>query len=198
MRKLVFATNNLHKIEEVNSILGDDFQLITLKEAGIDIEIPEPFNSLEENAYEKARVIHEMTGLDCFSEDTGLEVESLAGEPGVRSARYAGDSATAENNISKLLSRLDGKTDRTAKFRTVIHLILNNEHHSFEGICKGIIIAYKKGTQGFGYDPIFIPDGSDKTFAEMSLQEKNVFSHRGKAVGSFIEFLKNNKHLQTN
>ncbi len=189
MSILIFATNNQHKVEEMRSILGNDFEIITLKEAGIDIDIPEPYNTLEANATEKSSVIHRLTGLDCFSEDTGLEVMSLNGEPGVKSARYAGENCSFDDNIKKLLANLKGTIDRKAQFRTILSLVLNGIEYKFEGLCKGIIIAYKRGESGFGYDPVFIPDGSNKTFAEMELPEKNIFSHRKKAVEKMAAFL---------
>ena len=188
MSTLIFATNNQHKVEEMRSILGN-FQIITLKEAGIDIEIPEPFDTLEANATEKSRVIHQLTGMDCFSEDTGLEVHCLNGEPGVKSARYAGENRSFDDNITKLISKLEGIADRKAQFRTILSLILNENEYKFEGICKGTIIAYKRGEYGFGYDPIFVPEGSNKTFSEMELVEKNRFSHRKKAVEKMASFI---------
>lgn len=187
--QLIFATNNQHKADEINSILGNEFKIITLKQAGIDIDIPEPHNTLEENASEKSQVIYNMTGEDCFSEDTGLEVESLNGEPGVKSARYAGENRSFDNNIDKLLLSLKNKENRQAQFRTVISLRLKGKEYKFEGICKGSIIAERKGTNGFGYDPVFVPDGSVKTFAEMTMEEKNQFSHRKKAVEKLVDFL---------
>jgi XTP/dITP diphosphohydrolase len=187
--KLVFATNNQHKIDEIKAVLPASFQIITLKEAGIDIDIPEPHETLQENAREKAVTIQQLTGTDCFSEDTGLEVFSLNGEPGVRSARYAGEEKSFQQNIDKLLYELKGKAEREAQFRTVICLLLNKKEHFFEGICRGKIIATPKGGEGFGYDPVFVPDGAEKTFAEMSLNEKNRFSHRRKAVDGLVSFL---------
>jgi XTP/dITP diphosphohydrolase len=162
-----------------------------LKDAGIDIDIPEPFDTLHENAKEKARVIRELTGNSCFSEDTGLEVQALNGEPGVKSARYAGEGRNFDDNIEKLLQKLTGLTDRTAQFRTVICLMLNDRTVFFEGLCKGRIIEERRGKEGFGYDPVFIPDGSDKSFAEMSMEEKNFYSHRRKAVDKLVAFLNN-------
>jgi XTP/dITP diphosphohydrolase len=188
--ELIFATNNEHKAREINSILGKAFNIITLKQAGIDIDIPEPYNTLEENASEKSRVIYNMTGKDCFSEDTGLEVEALNGEPGVKSARYAGESKSFDNNIDKLLLNLNEQTNRNAQFRTVISFRLKGKEYKFEGICKGSIIAERKGNNGFGYDPVFIPDGSVKTFAEMTMEEKNQFSHRKNAIKKLVEFLR--------
>ncbi|HRH47668.1 MAG TPA: RdgB/HAM1 family non-canonical purine NTP pyrophosphatase [Panacibacter sp.] len=186
---LIFATNNDHKAQEIRSVIGNKFNIITLKEAGIDIDIPEPHATLEANATEKSKTIQELTKQNCFSEDTGLEVETLNGEPGVNSARYAGDTRNFQANIEKLLFNLQGKENRNAQFRTVISLILDNTEYLFEGICKGKIIEHQKGLQGFGYDPVFIPDGSEKTFAEMSMEEKNIFSHRRKATDKLIGFL---------
>lgn len=190
MPVLIFATNNQHKVEEIRSVIGERFEIITLKEAGIDIDIPEPHETIAANASEKSKVIHELTDKDCFSEDTGLEVEALNGEPGVKSARYAGDGKDFQKNIDKLLTNLSGKENRKARFITVISIILNKTEHLFEGICEGKIIEEQTGTGGFGYDPVFVPDGSSKTFAEMSMEEKNVFSHRRKATDKLIEFLK--------
>lgn len=190
MRKLIFATNNQHKIDEIKTVPGNTFAIITLHEAGIDTDIPEPHDTLEKNATEKSSVVYKITNMDCFSEDTGLEVEALNGEPGVKSARYAGDGRSFEKNVEKLLFNLKDKTNRFAQFRTVMSLMLKGKEHQFEGICKGTIIAYGKGEKGFGYDPVFIPDGSNKTFAEMDMEEKNKFSHRKKAVDKLIEFLK--------
>lgn len=187
--KLIFATNNQHKIDEIRSVIDKNLELITLQEAGIDIDIPEPYNTLKENASGKSRTIFDMTGINCFSEDTGLEVDSLGGEPGVKSARYAGDDRSFNANIEKLLSKLTDKTDRTARFRTVISLIIDGRETLFEGICEGSIIKEKRGEQGFGYDPVFIPAGAAKTFAEMTMQEKNQFSHRKKAVEKLVAFL---------
>lgn len=187
--ELIFATNNQHKADEIRAVLPSHFSIRTLKEAGIDIDIPEPHDTLQENAREKARTIYNLTGTNCFSEDTGLEVFALNGEPGVRSARYAGGERSFQQNIEKLLNKLNGKEDRTARFRTVVCLLLDGEEHFFEGICKGRIIAKQKGTEGFGYDPVFVPDGADLTFAEMSLSEKNDFSHRRKAIDSLVLFL---------
>lgn len=187
---LIFATNNNNKVIEVRSILEGRFKLLSLAEAGIHIDIPEPFDTLEENACEKARVIHRLAKENCFAEDTGLEVEALNGEPGVKSARYAGEGRNFERNIDKLLSNLKNRENHNAQFRTVICLILNEKQYTFEGICKGTIIATRRGHSGFGYDPVFVPGGSDKTFAEMSLAEKNIFSHRKKAIEKLADFLK--------
>jgi len=189
--KLIFATNNQHKIGEIRSILKDQLEIITLEEAGIKTEIPEPFDTLEENATNKSRTIYKMTEMDCFSEDTGLLVDALNGEPGVKSARYAGEECSFDANIDKLLSNLAGKQDRTAHFKTVISLLIKGRETRFEGICEGRIIEEKKGKAGFGYDPVFIPVGSDKTFAEMTIEEKNKFSHRRKATEKLETFLTN-------
>lgn len=187
--KLIFATNNQHKIDEIRSVLGKKIEIITLKEAGLNIDIPEPYNTLEENASGKSKTIFDITATNCFSEDTGLEVNELNGEPGVKSARYAGEGRSFDANIEKLLSNLSGKSDRTARFRTVISLLIDGTETLFEGICEGRIIEKKRGLQGFGYDPVFIPTGSDKTFAEMDIVEKNRFSHRKKATEKLVAFL---------
>ena len=187
--KLIFATNNQHKVDEIRSVVGNNLQIITLKEAGIDIDIPEPYETLEKNAWSKSKTIFDMTGINCFSEDTGLEVEALGGEPGVKSARYAGDNRSFDANIEKLLSNLAGRVDSSARFRSVISLLIDGIETQFEGICNGKIIEEKRGDQGFGYDPVFIPIGSDKTFAEMDMIEKNEFSHRKKATQKLVAFL---------
>jgi XTP/dITP diphosphohydrolase len=188
---LIFATNNQHKVKEIRSVIGDHFNIITLKEAGIDIDIPEPHDTLEANAQEKAATIYNLTHQNCFSEDTGLEVAALNGEPGVKSARYAGDGRDFQANIDKLIAKLTPHSNRNARFRTVITLIINSKTYFFEGICEGHIIEKQQGLQGFGYDPVFIPVGSNKTFAEMSIEEKNTFSHRRKATDALIAFLNN-------
>ena len=189
MHTLVFATNNQHKVDEINSIIGKHIRVITLKEAGIDIDIPEPHDTLEANATEKSSVIYQLTHQNVFSEDTGLEVDALQGEPGVKSARYAGEGKNFQANIDKLLSKLGDHLERTARFRTVVSLIWEGKEYQFEGICEGHITTTQKGTGGFGYDPIFIPIGSNKSFAEMSMDEKNQFSHRKKAIVQLIHFL---------
>ncbi len=186
---LIFATNNQHKVDEIRKVIGEQFELLTLQEAGIEIDIPEPYDTLQENAATKSATIHQLTNKNCFSEDTGLEVSALNGEPGVKSARYAGDGKNFQANVDKLLFNLNGKEDRTARFRTVISLILDNQEYFFEGICEGTIIEESKGLSGFGYDPIFIPTGSNKTFAEMSIDEKNLYSHRRKATDQLLNFL---------
>jgi XTP/dITP diphosphohydrolase len=189
MSVLIFATNNNNKIQEIRSILNNNIQIIGLREAGIIAEIPEPHPTLEENAREKSTFIFNLTKDDCFSEDTGLEVVALDGEPGVKSARYAGEENDNQKNIEKLLSKMSSINNKAAQFRTVISLIVNGEEIRFEGICKGRIIETQKGDKGFGYDSIFIPDGSEKTFAEMEMEEKNKFSHRKKATSKLIDFL---------
>lgn len=187
--KLIFATNNEHKVEEIRAVTGDRFEILTLKEAGIDIDIPEPYDTLEENATEKSRTIYKLTGTNCFSEDSGLEVASLDGEPGVKSARYAGDDRSPEKNIGKLLTKLHQVTGRRARFRTVISLIIGGQETLFEGIAEGEIAFTTKGDMGFGYDPVFVPDGSTRTFGEMPLAEKNQYSHRKKATEKLLAFL---------
>ncbi len=189
MDTLIFATNNQHKVDEIRLVLGNNFHIVTLKEAGIAIDIPEPHDTLEANASEKSKVIHQLTQKNCFSEDTGLEVEALNGEPGVKSARYAGEGRSFDNNIEKLLSRLSAHTNKKARFKTVISLIYNNSEYLFEGICQGVIIQDQRGRNGFGYDPVFVPDGSNQTFAEMTMEEKSLFSHRKKAIEQLIQFL---------
>ena len=190
--KLIFATNNQHKVDEICSVIGNNLHIITLQEAGINIDIPEPYHTLEENASTKSKTIYEMTGKNCFSEDTGLEVAALNGEPGVKSARYAGNNPANQNpdaNIEKLLLNLAGKQDRRARFKTVISLLIDGKETLFEGISEGSIIDQKRGTMGFGYDPVFIPIGSKKTFAEMDMKEKNHFSHRKKATEKLVALL---------
>lgn len=193
METLIFATNNSHKVIEIRSILKEPFKILSLEEACISVHIPEPFDTLEENAIEKSEVIYKLKGLDCFAEDTGLEVKALNGEPGVKSARYAGEDKSFEKNIDKLLYKLKDKSDRSARFKTVICLMVKGKRNIFEGLCKGTIIAERRGSHGFGYDSIFIPLGAGKTFAEMDLQEKNIYSHRRKAMEKLISYLK--KHL---
>lgn len=187
--KLIFATNNQHKADEIRSVLNGPIELVTLKEAGIDIDIPEPYDTLEENARTKSTTIFEMTGTNCFSEDTGLEVDALGGEPGVKSARYAGEGRSFEANIDKLLAKLEQVEDRRARFRTVISLLINGKETLFEGVCEGRIIREKRGNNGFGYDPVFVPEGSDLSFAEMDMAGKNRFSHRKKATQNLVAFL---------
>ncbi len=189
MHTFIFATNNSNKVNEIRSVLSNQFQLISLKDAGIDIDIPEPHHTLEENASEKSGTIYKLTGKDCFSEDTGLEVIALNGAPGVKSARYAGDGNDNKKNIALLLANLQGIKNRQAQFRTIVSLIKSGKEYFFEGVCKGNITQEEKGEKGFGYDAVFIPEGSEKTFAEMALEEKNKFSHRKKAISKLIDFL---------
>lgn len=187
--KLIFATNNQNKVKEIKKVLPTDIELVSLKEAGIIIDIPEPFDSLKDNASEKSQTIHQLSHQNCFSEDTGLEVPGLGGAPGVRSARYAGEKATDQENMLKLLSAMEGKDDRSAQFRTVISLIWQEKEYWFEGICPGTITQQQSGEAGFGYDPVFIPLGAQQTFAEMGMEEKNKYSHRKKATQQLIDFL---------
>ena len=189
MQPIIFATNNINKVNEIRAVLKGSFHIISLKEAGIDIDIPEPHETLLENAREKSNVIYTLTGKNCFSEDTGLEVVALNNEPGVKSARYAGDEADFKKNTEKLLRNLQSVANRQAQFRTVISLMLDGNEYNFEGICKGIITEKETGINGFGYDPVFIPEGSGKTFAEMDMEEKNKYSHRKKATAKFAAFL---------
>lgn len=189
MIQLLFATQNQHKVAEIQAAVGTKIKVISLLEAGIDQDIPEPHETLEANASEKSQVIFAMCQIPCFSEDTGLEVGALEGRPGVKSARYAGDERSFEKNTQKVLAELLGIETRMAQFRTVISLIWGGKEYQFEGICEGEITLSPTGEKGFGYDPIFKPTGSDKTFAEMNTEEKNKFSHRRKAVDKLIEFL---------
>jgi XTP/dITP diphosphohydrolase len=187
--KLIFATNNKNKVEEIKHLTHQKFQILTLQEVGIDIDIPEPHDTLEANATEKSMTIYKLTNEAVFSEDTGLEVAALHGAPGVKSARYAGEGRNMQDNIEKLLHELKDKPSRVAQFRTVASLIIDGKEYQFEGICKGHITTEQDGTSGFGYDPVFIPEGSDITFANMDVTEKNKYSHRKKAVQQLIDFL---------
>lgn len=189
MKTLVFATNNLHKLEEVRDILGGSFRIASLKEIGCTDDIPETADTLEGNALQKARYVKDKFGYDCFADDTGLEVEALGGAPGVFSARYAGPGHDSEANMRKLLKELEGKTNRQAQFRTVVALLLDGEEYTFEGIVRGTILTERRGTAGFGYDPIFVPEGYAETFAEMGSEEKNRISHRARAVQKLADFL---------
>lgn len=188
-RKLVFATNNAHKLEEVREVVKDKFEILSLKDIDCNEDIAETGATLIENALIKVRYVKEKYGYDCFGDDTGLEVESLNGEPGVFSARYAGDGHDAKANMKKLLKELDGKTDRKACFRTVIALILDGEEHLFEGRIDGDILTEEHGTAGFGYDPVFRPSGYTQTFAELGMDIKNEISHRALAVKKLCDFL---------
>jgi XTP/dITP diphosphohydrolase len=188
--KLIFATNNPHKIQEVRSLLHETFTLVTLQEAGINIEIEEPHDTLKDNALEKSKTIYRLTGISCFSEDTGLEVTALQGAPGVHTARYAGPQASADQHMAKLLASLSQHQNRAAQFRTVISLIEQGKELFFEGICKGHIADSVSGKKGFGYDPIFVPEGATRCFAEMDLEEKNIYSHRKKAFDQLLHYLR--------
>lgn len=188
--KLVFATNNAHKLREVQQVVGENFEIISLRECNITEEIPENEPTLEGNALVKARYIHSRTGLNCFADDTGLEVDILNGEPGVRSARYATDGHDDEANKRLLLERMEGKDNRAAQFRTALALILGGKEYLFEGIVRGRILHTQRGKGGFGYDPLFAPEEDERSFAEMSNEEKNAISHRGRAVRKLAEFLK--------
>lgn len=187
--ELVFATQNKHKCDEIQSLLGSAFQLITLVEAGITQELEETQDTLEGNALQKARAVFELTGKSCFADDTGLEVEALNGAPGVYSARYAGEQRSSADNIIKLLAELSGSENRDAQFRTVIAWTNGREEQLFEGIVKGKIALIPAGTSGFGYDPVFLPENSAKTFAEMTMVEKNAVSHRARAFAAFTSWL---------
>ena len=191
--KICFATNNKKKIEEVKAALGLGFELVSLQEIGCLEELPETGDTLDHNAFQKARYVKDHYGVDCFADDTGLEVDELKGAPGVYSGRFAGEPRSDERNIEMLLQKMEGKTNRVARFRTVIALILEGNEFQFEGIAAGEILTQRVGDKGFGYDPVFRPLGFDRTFAELSLEEKNEISHRGKAVKALIEFLNNGK-----
>ena len=187
--KIIFATNNAHKLKEVQAVLGDGFTLVTPRECGVTEEIPEEQETLEGNASQKAHYLHVRTGCDCFADDTGLEVEALGGAPGVHSARYATDGHDFAANNRLLLRNLEGVANRRARFRTVISLILGGEERLFEGIVEGRIIDRETGHEGFGFDPLFVPDGYDRTFAEMTTEEKNAVSHRARAVRKLADYL---------
>ena len=187
--KLVFATNNKNKVREINALLGDKFKIYSLADINCFDEIPETADTLEGNALQKARYIAERFGYDSFADDTGLEVKSLDERPGVYTARYAGEDCTAEDNMRKLLQEMEGVADRSARFRTVIALIINGEEKLFEGAVEGTISETKSGEEGFGYDPVFIPEGHDRTFAQMDMEEKNSMSHRGRAIRKLVEYL---------
>jgi XTP/dITP diphosphohydrolase len=192
--ELVFATNNQHKLKELQSILGNRFKLLSLQDIGCQEEIPEEQPTLEGNARQKAFYIFDKYGYSCFADDTGLEIEALNGEPGVYSARYAGDSKDSQANMDKVLQKLEKINKRNARFRTVISLVLNGNEKQFEGIVEGEIIRQKKGSSGFGYDPVFLPVGCEKTFAEMNMKEKNRISHRARAVQKLVEYLQQHEN----
>lgn len=187
--KLVFATNNKNKLREIKALLPQNIRLLSLEEIGCSEDIPETAPTIEGNAIQKAEYVKKNYGYDCFADDTGLEVAALDGAPGVYSARYAGEEKSSEANINKLLKELEGKEDRSAGFKTVIALHLDGKLHTFTGICSGTITFERKGLQGFGYDPVFQPEGKSATFAEMSLEEKSQISHRARATRKLIDFL---------
>lgn len=189
VREIVFATNNANKLKEIKGIVEDRFEILSLNDINCHEEIEETGSTFQENALIKAKHVKEKYGYDCFADDSGLEVEALNGDPGIFSSRYAGENGNSIANINKLLINLQGKKNRNARFRTVIALIINGETHYFEGTVSGVIIDEKRGKNGFGYDPIFIPDGYQKTFAEIDEKEKNRISHRAKATEKLIEFL---------
>jgi XTP/dITP diphosphohydrolase len=190
MKELVFVTNNSHKLKEISEVIGSEFYITSLVDIGCKDDIPEDAETLEENASFKAWYVYNKYGIDCFADDTGLEINALEGRPGVRSARYAGEDCISENNIRKVLSELEGKTDRKARFRTVISLIRGGIEIQFEGTVEGVILSEKRGKEGFGYDPVFLPDGYELSFAEMPLEEKNKISHRARATRKLIDHLR--------
>lgn len=191
MTELLFATNNTHKIREIQEILGSSIIIKSLKDTGIDTEIPETCDTLEGNASQKARFIYQLSGMNCFADDTGLEIDALGGRPGVYSARYAGPQCSFDDNIEKVLQEMKGIPDRRARFRCVISLILEGMEFTFEGTVPGMILQSRRGTSGFGYDPLFLPDGYQQSFAEMPPYLKNGISHRGRAANALEHFLKN-------
>ncbi|WP_333908734.1 RdgB/HAM1 family non-canonical purine NTP pyrophosphatase [Marinigracilibium pacificum] len=190
MMKICFATNNHNKVKEVQALLGDKYHLITLDEAGVDFELREDYDTLEANSKQKAEQVYEIAGVPVFADDTGLEVEALNGAPGVYSARYAGEQKNDKDNIKKLLNELGDSANRSARFRTVITLILEGEVKQFEGVVEGVITQQESGEEGFGYDPVFVPENKGVTFAEMTASEKNEISHRGRAVNKLVDYLK--------
>lgn len=195
--KLVFATNNKHKLEEISRMLGERFEIVSLEEIGCCEEIPEDYETLQENALEKARYVKEHYGYDCFADDTGLEIEALGNRPGVYSARYAGPAKDSQANMRKVLEEMEGEHNRKARFRTVIALIWKGREYSFEGEVRGEILTARQGQTGFGYDPIFRPDGYKESFAEMPMDEKNSISHRGKAVKKLVDYLNREQQKET-
>ncbi|MEQ8519661.1 MAG: non-canonical purine NTP diphosphatase [Cytophagales bacterium] len=191
MKELVFATNNQNKVFEIKSLFKNlPFNIMSLKDINCKEEIPEPFETLEENALAKAKFVYNKFNLNCFADDTGLEISVLDGKPGVYSARYAGEPPNSEKNMAKVLEQLKGEKNRAAQFKTVIALILNGKDYYFEGIVKGAITYEKTGAKGFGYDPIFLPDGKTMTFAQMPIKDKNKISHRARAIDELVKFLK--------
>lgn len=187
--ELVFATNNIHKINEIRSLLSDSFKILSLAEIGFTGEIPEDSSTLEGNASQKAWFIRNKFGIDCFADDTGLEVDALNGEPGVYSARYAGAGRSFGDNMTKLLEKMSEINNRNARFRTVISLVTGDQEIQFEGVVRGEILRERRGIQGFGYDPVFRPEGCELTFAEMDLEQKNKISHRGRAFNQMVSYL---------
>ena len=190
--KLVFATNNINKLSEIRALVTDKIQILSLKDINCTEELPETYPTVQQNALQKARYVFDNYGFNCFADDTGLEIDALAGEPGVYSARYAGEDSNSAANIQKVLRKLQGKEDRCATFRTVIALVIAGEETLFEGECKGDITKIQLGPGGFGYDPIFMPNGFNKTFSEMTKNEKGLISHRGNAVKKLLVFLSTN------
>lgn len=188
--KLCFATNNQNKLSEIQDLLGHQFELVGLKDIGCVEELAEDQETLEGNSLQKAQYVHDQYGVNCFADDTGLEVSALNGEPGVYSARYAGDQRNNADNMALVMNKLEAKANRRARFRTVITFIIESQQQQFVGVIEGEITKEQRGSEGFGYDPIFIPEGFDKTFAEMSQSEKNEISHRGQAVRKLVEYLK--------
>jgi len=192
MKKIVFATNNAHKLQEIRQIVGEEFEIMSLADIGCNEDIPETAGTLDGNALMKAQYIKEHYGMDCFSDDTGLEIDALGGEPGVYSARYGGVAHDSERNMDKVLAKMEGVSERSARFRTVIVLIEGDKVSKFEGKVEGRILTERHGAEGFGYDPIFAPVEADgRTFAEMTAQEKNAISHRGRATAALVKYLKN-------
>ena len=189
--KIVFATNNPNKLKEIQSLIPKEIEIISLKEIGCNEDIPETGDTLKANAFQKAQYIKDNFNYDCFADDTGLEIDELNGDPGVYSARYAGPERNASANMNKILNKLKGKKNRKAQFRTAIALILKGEEHLFEGKVEGFISKDKQGNEGFGYDPIFIPENDVRSFAQMSMQEKGAISHRGRAVKKLVTYLNN-------
>ena len=189
VEKLLFATNNLHKLREVQEIIGTSFSILSLKDVSIEGDIPETSDTMEGNARQKARYIYEKTGMDCFADDTGLFIDTLEGRPGVYSARYAGEGCSFEDNIRKVLAEMEHAENRNASFRCVVCLILGGKEHLFEGRIDGIILKEKRGMEGFGYDPVFVPNGQAQTFSEMPPYLKNGLSHRGRAIWKMMRFL---------
>jgi XTP/dITP diphosphohydrolase len=188
--KLIFATSNQHKLKEIRSVVIPGLEIVGLKDIGFEGELPETHETIEENSLEKAEHLSKKFGVACFAEDTGLIIDALNGEPGVYSARYAGPDASFDDNVTRVLTKMDGKTDRKARFKTVITYYSGGTYVQFEGVTEGIILLERRGGEGFGYDPIFVPEGSNKSYAEMSLEEKNQFSHRKKSFDQFANHLK--------